>query len=44
LKSSNSNKDQKAQPESLTLQIKKAETAVEVATDTLKKIRTSAER
>ena len=44
LKSSMSNKDEKTPPESLTLRIKKAETAVDVATDNLKSIRTLVER
>jgi hypothetical protein len=43
LKSSMSNKDEKTPPESLTLRIKKAETAVDVATDNLKSIRTLVE-
>ena len=38
-----SNKDEKTRPESLTLRLKKAETAVEAATESLKSLRTVVE-
>ena len=39
-----SNKDENTRPESLTLRLKKAETAVEAATKSLKSLRTVVER
>jgi hypothetical protein len=39
-----SNKDENTPPESLTLRLKKAEAAVEAATESLKSLRTAVER